>query len=362
MRKKVPFIGITIFIILLAVAAVIGWRLFRSDLHADTSVGQVECPNRVDLGECVYGSEIRKVFSVRNVGRGPVSIHSFGVSCTCSSIKRCTEDGDVPIEDFTLGAGEEVNIAVTIQIRSRFNDSAKTRITFQTTDPLKPEAIVDLSASRVIGGLTPLPSICNFGTVLQGQECSKIIHLVDEAVKPRVVTAIVAGGSESIRVVFRPSLDHIMPADVVNPGHYLGSIAIAIDTSSTDSIDGHIDIHYDDGTSKIESIPVFGTIASKITAMPTTVALRPDGKDGKFLSGSVWLRTQGRVDFSTIRFAEPNGFRAELAASESNFAPVRIVVEAAKFPRDGAKQSAVLTAKVDGVIVRVTISLFAETR
>ena len=217
------------------IATIVAICIFQTFSSAPPPISldpKIDCPRSVSLGECLYGSDKREIFTVRNSGGGELLLHTFSLSCTCSSIARVTSDGDRPIGNISLGAGEEVNIAVTVNVRSRFNGSMKTRISFQTSDQDTPEVGIDFAASRVIGGLTPIPGSCNFGSLPIGDKPLRTVHLVDEAVAPRKVTAVVSSNADRIQVTFIPSLlGAPMPMGVNNPGHYLGAIAITVDTS-----------------------------------------------------------------------------------------------------------------------------------
>ena len=347
-----------------AVTAAVVDRLTNPTPPGEPVPPRVECPSTVDLGECVYGSDKRAEFIIRNAGGGELLLHSFMASCTCSSISRRTADGDMPIDRIALAAGEEARIAVTVTVRSRFNTSTKTRISFQTTDPAAPEVGVEVASSRVIGGLTPLPGTCNFGSVAIGSDCRKIVHLVDEAVAPRKVTAVVSSDPDRIRVFFRPSPDGVMPADVTNRGHYLGSIAIAIDTVGPGSVDGQVVVYYADDIAKSETVPILGTVVAKLAVTPETLTLRLSAGDGpKKYAGTVWLRAQGRFDRATVQVVEPSPAHATADDVEGNFVPVRVSVDPSKLPALGEQKWTIeLSAVLDGVRHRVPLTLVVEPR
>lgn len=347
-----------------AVALTTQWfRVARSTEENVPRVPRLECTRTVDLGECVYGAEKCGLFTVRNVGTADLALHDFMVSCTCSSLLRRTPSGDVPVERVNLAPGEEAQFAVTVTVRSRFNDSTKTRIRFQSSDPSAPEVAVDVAATRVLGGLTPLPGSCNFGTVEVGSRPEQTVHLVDEAVAARPVSAVVSSDPDRIQVTFRRATDG-RPPEVVNPGHYLGQLTVRLAAEKPGLIDGRVEVHYDDGSQKVEYVPVLGRVAAKLAATPEIVSLKPaQGGDVHVLSGVFWLRPQGRLDRASITVDKPDFLTLSIDPGEGALVPVHVTLDPTRLSPDAeSKQAVKLSAVVDGVRSHVSVTLLCNPR
>lgn len=339
----------------------------RQSARSEPNSGpRVECPASVSLGECVYGSDKRAEFTVRNSGTQDLVLDNFQVSCTCSSLTVRGPDGSSDLTRVTLPPRAEAAIGVTVTVRSRFNDAARTRITFRTNDPSATDVSVEVAASRVIGGFTPLPGACNFGTVGVGTECRQMVHLVDEAVAPRPVAAVVSSNPARVRVTFSPSAGKDRPADVTNPGYYLGTITVAIDTTTPGSVDERVAVEYRDPGPRTEVIPVSATVVPKLSVLPATLTLpRAEPGGGRSYTGIVWLRAQGRLDRSTIKLIGSPFARVSAEAGDSPLVPVRLTVDPATLPPAGkgeGKYAVEFTAVVDGEERHTTLTVAMNPR
>jgi hypothetical protein len=316
---------------------------------------QLVCPEVVDLGECVYGSDRDVTFEVRNAGTEDLILSGFQTSCTCTDLSVRTPGHGSTADRVVVRPREAVVLGARYLVRSRFNGSTATRIGFATNDPAAPEVTVALRAARVLGGLTPLPGACTFGRVPVGTNREQVVHLVDEAVRPRRVISVASSHPGRVAVRFAPG---DRPADLANPGHYLGAITVALDAATPDDIRERVIIAYDDGEVRTEEVPVSAAVEAKLTPLPAGVTLPRRTDDGEVYAATVWFRSGGRVAPGTFRLDLPPGITAEVGEPGPGLIPVRLTATPPADPRPNSV-TVVARAEVDGepAEARLTVDL-----
>ncbi|MBX9582396.1 MAG: DUF1573 domain-containing protein [Gemmataceae bacterium] len=316
---------------------------------------RVECPEVVDLGQCVYGTDRDVSFEVRNTGTDDLILSAFRTSCTCTGLAVRSPGYDPDASQVVIRPGEAVALGARYLVRSRYNGSTATRVGFATNDPAAPEVVVTLRATRVLGGLTPLPGACNFGRVPVGAGREQVVHLIDEAVRPRRVISVTSSNPDRVAARFAPGE---RPADLANPGHYLGTVTVALDTATAGDVHERVVIAYDDGEVRTEEVPVTAAVEAKLTALPATLTLPRRTDDGEVYAATVWFRPGGRLTPGSLTFDLPAGVTAEAGEGGPALIPVRVAVAP---PGAGAAGSVVVVARaeIDGEAAeaRLTIDL-----
>lgn len=320
---------------------------------------RVQCPDAIDLGECVYGTDRDVTFEVRNTGTEDLILSGFRTSCTCTDLS-VRSPGQNSADRVVVGPGEAVTLGARYFVRSRYNSSTSTRVGFATNDPAVPEVTVTVRAGRVRGGLTPLPGSCTFGHIPLGGKREQVVHLVDEAVAPRRVVSVMSSNPARVTARFAPGE---RPADLPNPGHYLGVVTVTLDATAPADIYERVTVTYDDGEARTEDIPVSATVTAKLAALPASVALPLRDETGEVYAANVWFRPGGRVTTGTFRLDLPPGVTAEVGEPGPGLIPVKLTVipSADTAPKP---LTVVARAEIDGepIEARLTITVRPPAR
>jgi len=316
----------------------------------------LSCPATADLGECNFGERKSVTVLIRNNGSEQLVLDGFRMSCTCSSIVELTPTGHRPLTALSIRPHDAARIAITVNVRSRYPSEAGSRISFVTNDPRSPEWAIDVRASRVRGGLTALPDVCNFGTIDLGSDQERYIHLYDEAVSPRKITSVESSDPTKFQVSFDPIAGDTKTEPQSHRGHYLGVIRVRLIGTRAGSLDGVLHIVSSDGETTELSVPLVGRVVDKLSIVPNRVILNPVG-DGTELEATAWLRLH--PEFTNLSVTAPLGTSVRLLASPkaASLVPIRISVSRASILAQSGRIQLEVSSTVNGAVASAILTI-----
>lgn len=129
--------------------------------------GKIVCHEpEFDFGKSDNIKKVEHQYVVRNEGTGELTIHQVKASCGCTAAK---------LEKDKLAPGEQTNINVTLDLRSRKGLQKKT-ISVMSNDPQTPTLTLILKGEAV-PVVAVEPEILNFGTITDDAPVTKTLTL-----------------------------------------------------------------------------------------------------------------------------------------------------------------------------------------
>ncbi|HZU37793.1 MAG TPA: DUF1573 domain-containing protein, partial [Gemmataceae bacterium] len=241
----------------------------------------LECPETIELGEQDWGMQVTARFDIRNIGHSVLAIDQIRTNCVCSSIDQDGEDGKpVPVETLNISPGARARVLLRVNIRSQVGAPFRSAVLFRTNDPSHPEARIEVASPNVRGGVTPVPTRVDFGTVRPGESASRLLEIRDTAIKPRSIKTVESSRPELFRVRLLSAKTHKGGAKSALPGTLLGRVEIRLRPSTPQAIRGYVQITLDDASVTQNQIPVTGTVRAPVEAIPGTVFLPRKSSSG----------------------------------------------------------------------------------
>jgi hypothetical protein len=190
-------------------------------------------------------------------------------------------------------------------------------LSFRTNDPVSPEPAINVSVSRVRGGVSTVPTEAVFAPVQVGTEAIQILDIRDGAKQPRAVLRVQSTSPDTVvvRLLPRPVGSEIgqHPA-----GALVGRLEVKLRAKEVGAFRGEVLI-YAQGEPTPSKVLVMGRGASLVEASPSALVLPRASNNGPIYSGfSVCRNVEGKPITLSIASTLPEGLLVEFPSGSGS--------------------------------------------
>lgn len=316
-------------------------------------------PDEMSIGTREKGEQVDVVIQVRNQGGEPLELRGFRKSCACGPVE--VEENGIFMSAVSafVPAGGQRRLRMRLAVNGLVGGKDRQRLQFETNDPKRPVAAVDLVVDKVLGTANALPSGIAFERVLVGTVLKREVAIRDPAVTPRRPSVIVFDGLGTVRI------DQQTPtAEEAAERHELGTLVmrlvVTVDTSQAGRVDGFVRVTMEgEGRRQLE-VGVAGDVVSAVTCVPADLFLPRPSAQGKIYSAKVRLRPfAGAIDEVKLNTVPP-GIAVALPATLTAEPELVVTLDPKTFPAKAgeAERTVRLQVRVQGATHDVSLPVF----
>jgi len=319
--KKHYLICLTVIPLLVGVAAHVLTRQVRGQKP------RIEAPPVIDLGLQEKGNLVNVEFTITNTGGRPLELWNFRSGCTCLALERRSDSGSENLQRELLVPGQELQVVARVAIRGQAGGLFQNVIEFQTNDPRRPSAHVEIVA-RIEGKVVSFPAELYLGTLPRGQPLTQTIEIRDLGRSASCTLARVESNApEHIRV---KALRHQRrPADPDNLalGMTIGEVDIEVVSPHVAGVlDAHLLVFEQGVEQALFTIPVRGTVQPRVQVSPAAIVLPRVTGDGPIYAATCICRSTDGKPLRVVPDLMPPSLTVTFPEKESNASPTRTFV------------------------------------
>lgn len=305
-RRMVLLVFLPVAVAGLTMGARAAWDRWRRPL--------LRCPQILDLGEREFGETAVGRFTVANAGGGILVLKDFATSCSCAGVEQDEGGNFRRVEVVRLPPGEQVELGVRVAVGARPGTPQIVHVAFDTNDPARPLARIDVIVSRVRGGVYAQPSALIFGTVPVGAPARRVINLYDNGVTGRRIAKVHCTPPERFDVRPVPLSSNETAPSHETAGRLMARLEVTARTMQPGSLDGRIVIQSAEPGRSPDIIPVSGEVSDGFDCWPSTLVLPRRVGDAFLYRGEVLLRHREGKSFRVEVETLPPGISVNVRA------------------------------------------------
>lgn len=311
----------------------------------------LECPETLDLGKRELGEVALSRFTIANRGGGQLEITGVQSNCSCSGLEQERNGNLVRLESLRLGAGEKAEVVMRVLVEGTPGIPRRTGVRFRTNDPDRPKMAIEAVVSKVMAGVTTIPTSASFGTLALGGEGRQVLDVFDSSRKPRAMERVASRNPDRVSVRMLPvPEDRAAPTDRML-GVRIGRLEVSAMTTAPGPLRSELEIYLQGELRPPTVIEVSGRVAAAVEVSPSFLALPRASSAGPVYIGECVCRGTDGKAFTLTADLPPAGLSVVLGTPAADFSQsVRIEWDPAKIVErpTGGFPKVRLRAKVDG--------------
>jgi hypothetical protein len=291
--------------------------LARSGRLGITSLARVtppmlECPATLDFGHRELGEHAVVHFCLGNSGGSDLLVNHVVTSCSCAGLEREVDGRFLRVDSLRLGAHETTDLVLRVAVGGAVGAEFRNTVRFHTNDPAHSEAQIEAVVPKITGGVFTRPANIVFGEVPVGGDSRQVLEVFDDAITPRRIRQASSSDPERLTVRVLPP-----PEDAFGPRTDKGDVLIGrletvLSRRDPASINARIEIHLDDGSQSLTSVPVTARVRGLVEAMPKQLVLPRSSGSGPVYYGDCFIRGTDTKQLNLLADSVPKGLRAEV--------------------------------------------------
>jgi hypothetical protein len=271
------------------------------------------------LGEQQIGDQVVARYTIANRGQGELVIDQIRSNCSCTGMEQEVGGQILRLKSLKLAGGEAADVMMRIAVRGVPNGAPMRNIVqFETNDPNRPLAQVEVTIPKVTGGIEIEPSRIAFGTVPVNREIRYVLSLRSFASPAHIVKQVTTTDRQRVNVRFLPPEDQVSEDGPQKEGTIVGRIEVIVNTARPGRVDGAIQVHLSVERRNPEAVPITGRVAALVESIPPSLVLPRVSQTGPVWSGNCLCRNyENKPVILSLESASP-GLNAEVMRAEAD--------------------------------------------
>ncbi len=279
----------------------------------------LECPATLDLGKRELGEVALSRFTIANRGGGQLEITGVQSNCSCSGLEQERDGRFVRLESLRLSAGEKAEVVMRVLVQGTPGIPNRTGVRFLTNDPDRPEMAIEAVVSRVMAGVTTIPTSASFGTLSLGVEGRQVLDVFDSSKKPRAMERVASRNPDRVSVRMLPvPEDHAVATDR-KLGVRIGRLEVTAATTVPGPLTNEIEIYLQGEHRPPTIIEVSGRVAAAVEVLPSVLGLPRASSAGSIYFGECICRSTTGKTFTLTADSPPDGLSVVLGMPAADF-------------------------------------------
>ncbi len=279
----------------------------------------LECPDMLDLGERELGEVALMRFVIGNRGGGQLEITEIQSNCTCTGLEQERDGEFVRLTSLHLSGGEKADLVMRVLVQGTPGIPNRTGVKFRTNDPDRLEMAIEALVSKVMAGVTTVPTSVIFGKLSMGEEASQVLDVFDSAKKPRAMERVASRNPNRVSVRMLPiPKDNAVPTDR-RLGVRIGRVEVTAATTVPGPLTNEIEIYLQGEHRPPTVIEVSGRVAAAVEVSPSNLVLPRASNAGPIYFGECVVRGTDGKAFTLTADSPPAGLSVVLGAPAADF-------------------------------------------
>lgn len=307
---------------------------------------RIEAPAVIDLGPQEKGNVVTVAITIRNTGGKQLELRDFCSSCTCLALEQKTTSGFDRLQHAEIPPGQELSAIARVNVVGMAGGPFQALIQFQTNDPSRPSAKVEIVA-QIEGRILPFPAELNLGSLRRGHQLTRTVELRNAGRSAPCIPARVESSDPAhIRVIALRRKQGL--ADPGGPalGTPVAEVEVeVVSPAAAGPLDGRLLVFEEGGEQPLLTIPVRGVVMPRIQVSPSAVVLPRVTGEGLAYSMTCFCRSTEDKPLQLVLEQAPPGLVVSIPSAEGSAAPIRMVTLEWQ-PSPGAAEGKPQTATV----------------